>query len=53
MERNHDLEVTCKQHRFGYWNLCKRLPNFVNMAALITVQSVLSKYLRDSRIVLA
>ena len=34
MERNHDLEVTCKRHRFGYWNLCKCLPNFVNVAAL-------------------
>ena len=28
------LEVTCKGHRFGYWNSCKRLPNFVNVAAL-------------------
>ena len=34
MERNYDLEVTCKQQRFGYWNLCKCLPNFVNVAAL-------------------
>ena len=32
--RNHDLEVTCKRHRFGYWNSCKRLPYFVNVAAL-------------------
>ena len=37
MERNHDLEDTCKPHRFGYWNSCKRLPNFVNVAALITI----------------
>ena len=34
MERNPDLEVTCKRHRFGYWNSCKCLPNFVNVAAL-------------------
>ena len=31
-----NLEVTCKRHRFGYWNSCKRLPNFVNVAALHT-----------------
>ena len=24
----------CKRHRFGYWSLCKCLPNFVNVAAL-------------------
>ena len=30
-----NLEVTCKRNRLGYWNSCKRLPNFVNMAALI------------------
>ena len=29
-----NLEVTCKRHRFGYWNSCKCLPNFVNVAAL-------------------
>ena len=29
-----NLEVTCKRHRFGYWNSCKHLPNFVNVAAL-------------------
>ena len=28
------LEVPCKWNRFGYWNSCKRLPNFVNVAAL-------------------
>ena len=37
MERNHDLEVTCKRHRFGYWNSCKRLPNFMNVAALVAI----------------
>ena len=30
-----NLEVTCKQNRFGYWNSCKRLPNFVNVGALV------------------
>ena len=25
----------CKRHPFGYWNSCKRLPNFVNVAALV------------------
>ena len=25
----------CKRNRFGYWNSCKRLPNFVNVAALL------------------
>ena len=30
-----NLEVPCKQNRFGYWNSCKRLPNFVNVAALV------------------
>ena len=29
-----NLEVTCKLNRFGYWNSCKRLPNFLNVAAL-------------------
>ena len=30
-----NLEVTCKWNCFGYWNSCKRLPNFVNVAALL------------------
>ena len=29
-----NLEVTGKRNRFGYLNSCKRLPNFVNVAAL-------------------
>ena len=29
-----NLEVTCKLNCFGYWNSCKCLPNFVNVAAL-------------------
>ena len=33
-EKKINLEVTCKRNRFGYWNSCKRLPNFVNVAAL-------------------
>ena len=32
-----NLEVTCKRNRFGYWNLCKRLPNFVNVVALVAL----------------
>ena len=30
------LEVTCKRNRFGNWNLCKRLPNFVYVAAIVS-----------------
>ena len=30
-----NLEVTCKQNHFGYWNSCKRLPNFLSVAALV------------------
>ena len=30
-----NLEVTCKRNRFGYLNSCKRLPSFVNVAALV------------------
>ena len=33
-EKKIDLEVTFKRHHFGYWDSCKRLPNFVNVAAL-------------------
>ena len=39
-EKNN-LEVTFKRNRFGYWNLCKRLPNFVNVAALIDIHTIL------------
>ena len=35
-----NLEVTCKRNRLGYWNSCKRLPNFVNVAALPSMQGV-------------
>ena len=38
MDKTISLEVTCKRNRFGYWNLCKRLPNFVNVAALVSVK---------------
>ena len=31
-----NLEVMCKQNCFDYWNSCKRLPNFINVTALIT-----------------
>ena len=27
-------EVLCKRNRFRYWNSCKHLPDFVNVAAL-------------------
>ena len=30
-----NLEATFKRNRLGYWNSCKRLPNFVNVAALV------------------
>ena len=33
--KKSNLEVPCKLNRFGYWNSCKRLPNFVNVAALL------------------
>ena len=34
-EKNkNNQEVKCKQNRLGYWNSYKRLPNFVNVAAL-------------------
>ena len=32
--KKFNLEVTCKRNCFGYWNWCKRLPNFINVAAL-------------------
>ena len=32
--KNINLEITCKWNRFGYWNSCKGLPNFLNVAAL-------------------
>ena len=35
-EIKSNLEVLCKRNRFGYWNLCKHLPNFLNVAALST-----------------
>ena len=31
-----NLPVLCKLDRFGYRNLCKCLPNFVNVAALLS-----------------
>ena len=33
-----NLEVTCKEDCFSYWNSCKRLPNFVNVAALLITE---------------
>ena len=35
-----NLEVMCKRDRFGYWNLCKRLPSFVNVAALLNTHVI-------------
>ena len=37
-----NLEVTCKRSCLGNWNSCKRLPNFVNVAALIGANAPLS-----------
>ena len=34
-EKKINLEATFKRNRLGYWNSCKRLPNFVNVAALV------------------
>ena len=48
--KKSNLEVSCKWNSFGYWNSCKRLPNFVNVAALIPYtdkkisQSILRKW---------
>ena len=39
-EKKNNLEVTFKRYRFGYWNSCKRLPNFVKVAALILAKSL-------------
>ena len=33
-----NLEVTCKRNHFGYWNSCKCLANFINVAALVIRQ---------------
>ena len=30
-----NLEATFKRNRLGYWNSSKRLPNFVNVTALL------------------
>ena len=40
-----NLEVMCKRKRFGFWKSCKRLPNFVNVAALVTSFMVYKLYL--------
>ena len=41
MLKKSNLEVPCKENRLGYWNSCKRLPNFVNVAALAPTQPVI------------
>ena len=33
-----NLEVMCKRNGFGYWNLCKCLPNFIYVAVLLEIQ---------------
>ena len=43
MKKN--LEVPCKRDGFGYWNSCKRLPNFVNVAALASCNYCLNCYI--------
>ena len=40
-EKKLNLEVTCKRNRFGYWNLCKCLPNFVHVAALLQTNIII------------
>ena len=34
-EKKIRMIVACKQNHFDFWNLCKRLQNFVNMEAVI------------------
>ena len=36
-KKKSNLEVPCKRNLLSYWNSCKRLPNFVNVAALILI----------------
>ena len=38
--KKYNLEVMCKLNR--YWNSCKRLPNFVNVTALVLTSDFLS-----------
>ena len=47
-EKKINLEVLCKQNLFGYWNFCKNLPNFVNVAALFRGKKkiVVAKFLK-------
>ena len=47
MKKKINLEVTCKRNRLGYWNSCKRLPNFVNVAALLLVHLFYAKCKSD------
>ena len=35
--KKFNLEVMFKRYLFGYWNSCKRLPNFVKVAALVVI----------------
>ena len=34
-EKTKQSGSMCKRDRFGYWNSCKRLPSFINVAALL------------------
>ena len=32
--------IACKRNRFDFWNLCKRLQNFVNVEALLVLNEM-------------
>ena len=51
-EKKINLEVTFKRNRFGYWNSCKRLPNFVNVAALPLYHFFVVVYFNNSQTLL-
>ena len=42
-----NLEVSCKRYRFGYWDSCKGLPNFVNVAARASTFTKFCKRLHE------
>ena len=44
-----NLEVTCKQNHFGYWNWSKRLPNLVNVAALAPTSPLFQMWIKTHR----
>ena len=49
--KKSNLEVPCKRNRFGYWNSCKRLPNFVNVAALLKIYAAINHQYIDIHLI--